>query len=102
MSPSPETSGRTGGVNIPGSIRDVHGDIVGGNKGLDAEELVTLLEARGVLQAADTAGLQRRTVVALAQRLRPEEGLDFEQALTELERAVAVALEVIARGERGT
>jgi phage gp16-like protein len=28
--------------------------------------------------------------------------LDFEQAITELKRAVEVALDVIARGERGT
>jgi hypothetical protein len=33
--------------------------------------------------------------------LKPEV-LDFEQAVTELERAVEVALDVIARGERGT
>ena len=38
----------------------------------------------------------------LAQRLKPAERLDFEQAVTELERAVEVALDVIARGERGT
>src|SRR5262249_43049112 len=44
---------------------------------------------------------QRRTIVSLAIRLKPDV-LDFEQAVTELERAVEVALEVIAKGERGT
>ena len=48
------------------------------------------------------AGLQRRTIITLAQRLKPAERLDFEQAVTELERAVEVALDVIAKGERGT
>ena len=57
---------------------------------------------RGLLAGAELAGLQRRTIITLAQRLKPAERLDFEQAVTELERAVEVALDVIARGERGT
>ena len=40
-------------------------------------------------------------MVMLAQRLKPAERLDFEQAITELEHAVEIALDVIARGERG-
>ena len=66
------------------------------------EELVAALERRGLLAGAELAGLQRRTIITLAQRLKPAERLDFEQAVTELERAVEVALDVIARGERGT
>jgi hypothetical protein len=54
-----------------------------------------------MLQTSELAGLQRRTIINLAHRLKPEV-LDFEQAITELERAVAVALDVIARAERGT
>jgi hypothetical protein len=38
----------------------------------------------------------------LAQRLRPDERLNFDQAVIELERAVEIALDVITRGERGT
>jgi hypothetical protein len=53
------------------------------------------------LQTAETGGLQRRVVVMLAQRLKPAERLDFDQAITELEHAVEIALDVIARGERG-
>jgi tetratricopeptide (TPR) repeat protein len=37
----------------------------------------------------------------LAQRLNPDVQ-DFDQAVTELERAVEIALDVIARGERGS
>jgi len=76
------------------NIRDV-------KVGYTTEELVAALEARGMLAASELAGLQRRTIIGLAHRLRPDV-LDFEQAVTELERAVEVALDVIARGERGT
>jgi hypothetical protein len=69
--------------------------------GPTAEQLVAALDARGLLQASELAGLQRRTIINLAHRLKPEV-LDFEQAVTELERAVEVALDVIAAGERGT
>jgi hypothetical protein len=59
------------------------------------EAVVKALNARGVLQAAEAAGLQRRVVVMLAQRLKPAEPLDFEQAITELERAdVALRAEI--------
>ena len=63
--------------------------------------VVAALESRGVLQTSEHAGLQRRIVISLAHRLKPDV-LDFEQAITELERAVQVAVDVIARGERGT
>jgi hypothetical protein len=76
------------------TIRDV-------TVGPTAEELVAVLEDRGLLVAAKLAGLQERTIVSLARRLKPEV-LDFEQSVTELEHAVEVALDVIARGERGS
>jgi hypothetical protein len=50
---------------------------------------------------AELAGLQRRTIISLAHRLESDV-IDFEQAISELERTVEVALDVIARGERGT
>jgi hypothetical protein len=65
------------------------------------DELVQALEAKGLLHGAELAGLQRRTVVKLAQRFEPAVLDDFNQAVDELERAVELALEVIARGERG-
>jgi hypothetical protein len=93
---------RPGGITNSGTM-NAGGHLVGGDltiNGPSAEEVVDTLEARGALQTAETIGLQRRVVVMLAQRLKPER-LDFEQAITELERAVEVALDVIARGERG-
>src|SRR4051794_39015773 len=104
MDPSPAAVGQSG-VSIGGSVGSVGGDIVGRDKityGLTAEELVAVLEAKGVLRAAEPAGLERQTVVELARRLKPDDALDFDQAVRELERAVAVALDVIARGEQGT
>jgi hypothetical protein len=41
-------------------------------------------------------------VIMLAQRLRPKERLDFDQAMAELERAVAIAVDVKEHGVRGT
>ena len=70
--------------------------------GATEEELVAALERRGLLAGAELAGLQRRTIIRLAQTLKPAERLDFEQAVTELEHAVEVALDLIRRGERGT
>ena len=64
--------------------------------------LVAALDARGETRRAEDAGLERETIIKIAGRLRPDEMLDFDQAVVELERAVDVALEVIARGERGT
>ena len=105
MCPSPVSAGQSGGVNISGTVGSVGGDIVGGDKityGPTAEELVAVLEAKGVLRTAETAGLERRTVIKLAQRLKPERCSTSIRRSRELERAVGVALDVIARGERGT
>ena len=102
MSSSQGITDQGGGVTITGSVGLVAGDIVGHDKvGLDEEKLVAILEARGVVQAAETAGLQRRVIITLAARLRPEERLNFDQAVAELERAVETALEVIKRGQQG-
>ena len=98
------SAGQSGGVSIPGTVSYVAGDIVGGNKityGPTAEELVAVLEAKGVLRTAETAGLERQTIIKLAQRLKPEV-LEFDQAVRELEHVVVIARDVIARGERGT
>src|SRR4051812_28574892 len=92
-------------ANTGVELRDVQAgtiNIQGVTVGATEEELVAALERRGLLAGAETAGLQRRTIITLAQRLKPAERLDFEQAVTELERAVEVALDVIAIGERGT
>ena len=69
--------------------------------GLDEEKMVDALAAKGLLQPAETAGLQRRVIINLARRLKGDV-IDFVQAVVELESAVEVALEVIARGERST
>jgi len=74
--------------------------------GLDEEKAVQLLlkelEARGLLVKAHAAGLDRDTIIKLAQRLKPDEILDFDQAVRELENAVTIALDAIARGGRGS
>jgi tetratricopeptide (TPR) repeat protein len=53
-------------------------------------------------QNAHRQGLERETILILARRLRPDENLSFDQAVHELEHAVAVALDVMAQGERGS
>ncbi|WP_284317208.1 hypothetical protein, partial [Labrys miyagiensis] len=69
---------------------------------MSAEDLVAELDRRGLLQSAELAGLQRHIVIALAERLKPDDDLDFEQAIVELKRAVKIALDVIARGAQGS
>ena len=101
MCPSAPSDSQTGGVIIVGSVGYVGGDIVGGNKGLDEEKLVAVLEERGFIRTAAAGGLERETIIKLAQRLKPGD-ITFDQALVELERAVVVALDLIERGERGT
>ncbi len=65
------------------------------------ERVIAVLEARGIVRTAEAAGLERRTMLRIAGRLRPDENLGFDQAVVEVEHAVGIALEVIARGERG-
>jgi tetratricopeptide (TPR) repeat protein len=65
-------------------------------------ELVADLQKRGQVATAERAGLEREIIGKLARRLKPDESLDFEQSVKELENAVAVALETIERGKRGT
>ncbi|WP_198321157.1 tetratricopeptide repeat protein [Azohydromonas aeria] len=62
------------------------------------DQLIAALEAKGVVFTGAQA-IDRQTVIALARRLRPEESLDFDQALRELEHAVELAREVLATGE---
>src|SRR3954447_13804039 len=100
-----EARGQSGGINNAGTIITNGGHVVGGNltfnqHGPSAEEIDYALERRGGFQVNEAGGLQRRMVIMLAQRLKPAERLGFEQAINELERAVEIALDVMARGER--
>ena len=102
------TAGQTGGISNPGTM-NASGDIVAGNKtinnnfGVTANELLTLFEQsqRRLLEQADSAGLHRSTIIELARRLEPGV-LNLDQAIIELTRSVEIALDVIARGERGS
>jgi hypothetical protein len=61
MSSSPDPPQPEAGVVISGTVGSVSGDIVGRDKithGLSAEQLVAVLEARGLIQPAEAAGLQ--------------------------------------------
>ena len=98
------SAGQSGGVSIPGTVGHVAGDIVGGNKITMArppKNWSRFWRLKGFSGQPKRGGLERQTIIKLAQRLKPEV-LDFDQAVRELERACSVALDVIARGERGT
>jgi len=95
-------SGRSGGVNLVGPV--ARAEVIVGRdniQGIDPETLVASM-ARGMMQAAERAGLHQGTIITLARRMKPNEALSFEQAIAELERAVEVALDVVARGEGGS
>jgi tetratricopeptide (TPR) repeat protein len=73
--------------------------------GNSADEIAALvvarLDRREIAKAAE-AGLERTTILELARPLRSGEAIDFDQAVVELRNAVGIALDVIAKGERGT
>ncbi|HEX8165216.1 MAG TPA: tetratricopeptide repeat protein [Beijerinckiaceae bacterium] len=50
----------------------------------------------------DDAGIGRELVLELARRLKPEEALSFEQAVTEVRAAVETAIRVVEEGRRGS
>jgi hypothetical protein len=60
------------------------------------------LDERGETARADKAGVERVAIIELAARLKPDETLDFDQAITELSAAVDVAVDVAKQAERGT
>lgn len=103
-------SGQGGGVTIPGTVGTVAGDIVGGNKGLDEAKTVSVLldalQARGVIATAQSGGLERRTIIMLAQRLKPEERRAWRRrwrpSAQRLRRTLAIAHRSIGRGTLAT
>src|SRR6202011_5859847 len=78
---------------IENKIDELPGDI--------AERVVALLDKSEIAKAAD-AGLERTTILELARPLRSGEVIDLDQAIVELRHAVSIALDVIAKGERGS
>jgi len=66
----------------------------------DIRELVASLKAESAKRAAD-AGIRDRAIVFLAQRIASDTET-FDQALTELERAVEIAIDVQKRGMRSS
>jgi tetratricopeptide (TPR) repeat protein len=56
---------------------------------------------RGEVASAAQANMERETIFRLARGIRPEV-IGFDQAVKELENAVGIALDVIAKGERGS
>src|SRR5262249_58868 len=65
-------------------------------------KLLDALDARGVTVRAEEARIERRTILELAQRWKPHEVLDFDQAVKELTAAVEIAIEVSEKGARGS
>ena len=65
-------------------------------------KLLDALDARGVTVRAEEARIERRTILELAQRLKPHEVLDLDQAVKELTAAVGIAIEVSEKGARGS
>ena len=61
------------------------------------EKLTAAIEAKGRI-GAGPGQLAHDTVLALAMRLRPDEHLDLDQSIDELEAAVGVALDLVAKG----
>lgn len=73
------------------------------NLGNSADEIAAKVVAsvRGEIASAAQANMERETIFRLARGIRPEV-IGFEQAVKELENAIGIALDVIAKGERST
>lgn len=71
--------------------------------GSSADEIAAKVVAamRGEVASAAQANMERETIFRLARGIRPEV-IGFDQAVKELENAVGIALDVIAKGERGS
>ncbi len=67
-----------------------------------AERILQLLDQRGELTKAARGGLERDVVLKLARRLKPDDTLDFDRAVAEVENAITIALDAIARDRRGS
>ena len=67
-----------------------------------ADQILAVLDARGLTASAADNGLARATILKLAQRLRPDDTIDFDRAVIEVESAVEVAIDLIRAGARGT
>ena len=76
--PTGARGNQSGGVSNSGTINTEGGDVAGRDIVKiainNAEDVVDALATRGVLQTAETGGLQRRMVVMLAQRLNRQSG----------------------------
>jgi tetratricopeptide (TPR) repeat protein/pimeloyl-ACP methyl ester carboxylesterase len=65
------------------------------------DKLVAAHAESGKTTYAEKAGVGREVVIQLAQRINADVD-DFDRAMVELERAVAVAVEVVEEGRRGS
>jgi tetratricopeptide (TPR) repeat protein len=63
-------------------------------------DLVGVLETSGFILKAENEGLERRMIIALARRLKPNAIMNMDQAIGELEDAIEIALRVIERGKQ--
>jgi hypothetical protein len=70
-----------------------------------ANDIADALEARGILESAETAGVQRRMIIMMArmiimltQHLKLKERPDFDQAMRELQHALDIAVDVKQHG----
>jgi hypothetical protein len=61
------------------------------------QQILAAVAAQGQVGAGPNQ-VAHDTVLALAKRLKPDELLDFDRAVTELEFAIGVALQVMAQG----
>ena len=59
------------------------------------QKLVTALDARNKAGPSDRTSIAHDTIIKLARRLKPEDILDFDQAVLELEAAVDLATKII-------
>jgi hypothetical protein len=68
----------------------------------DIGRVVDELVRQGVVQRAESTGIEPSVIVSLAARLRPTQKLDFAQAVVEVSHAVDIAVKVVTEGTSGS
>lgn len=97
--PAVELTNVSAGGNITVSVVQDAGQATQARLDALPGALIAALRESGLLRRAEADGLAERTILALAQRLRPEETHDLDSAVRAVEHAVEIAGELLRRGE---
>jgi len=86
-------------IRVPKLTQAIQGGA--GSADLTAAKLMIAADTSGVSNKAADAGVGHFAIFELARRIKPDETIDFDQAMKELAAAVETAIEVAKQGRGG-